>query len=213
MYRGAMRSIFSELARLGRLSVIDEFRIEQAKTKHALEVLSSLGLSEVLVITDDVTTDMYRATRNIPMVDVIDTREIDPYSLIGFSNVLITKAAMDKVAPKAGVKLAPDYQLTQAEFLALVKAAKEMGITPIVQGIGDRPYPGSYLLHELLLRKLGPEDYAKLWDGKLAFTDRRGGYAARWIRRDPVRGGVGLSPGWARGARTSRARPGWPRAR
>jgi large subunit ribosomal protein L4 len=97
MYRGAMRSIFSELARLGRLSVIDEFRIEQAKTKHALEVLSSLGLSEVLVITDDVTTDMYRATRNIPMVDVIDTREIDPYSLIGFSNVLITKAAMDKV--------------------------------------------------------------------------------------------------------------------
>jgi multiple sugar transport system substrate-binding protein len=83
------------------------------------------------------------------------------------------KTLMAKVLPKTGAKLEPDYQLTQAEFLTLVKTAKQMGITPIVQGIGDRPYPGSYLLHELLLRKLGPDDYAKLWAGKLPFTDPR----------------------------------------
>jgi large subunit ribosomal protein L4 len=97
MYQGAIRSILSELARQGRLSCIDEFRIESPKTKKAREVLSSLGLNEVLVIADDVTADTYLATRNIPMVDVIDTQEIDPYSLLGFSNVLITKAAIDKV--------------------------------------------------------------------------------------------------------------------
>jgi multiple sugar transport system substrate-binding protein len=83
------------------------------------------------------------------------------------------KTLMDKVMAKAGLKLAPDYQFTQAEFLTMVKTAKAMGITPIVQGIGDRPYPGSYLLHELLLRKIGRDDYAKLWAGKLPFTDPR----------------------------------------
>lgn len=82
----------------------------------------------------------------------------------------------DKVAEvlaKTGAKLEPDYQLTQDEFLEMVKAGAEMGITPVVQGIGDRPYPGSYLLHELLLRKIGPDDYAKLWAGKLSFEDPR----------------------------------------
>ena len=83
------------------------------------------------------------------------------------------KALMEKVAAKMGVDLAPDYQLTQEEFLQMVEVASDMGITPVVQGIGDRPYPGSYLLHELLLRKLGPDDYAKLWAGALSFEDPR----------------------------------------
>jgi multiple sugar transport system substrate-binding protein len=83
------------------------------------------------------------------------------------------KALMEKVLAKIGVQLAPKYQLTQSQFLAMVKAAKAMDITPIVQGIGDRPYPGSYLLHELLLRKIGRDDYAKLWAGKLPYTDPR----------------------------------------
>lgn len=74
---------------------------------------------------------------------------------------------------KIGVKLPADVTQTQAEFLDMVKKAKAAGITPVVQGIGDRPYPGSYLLHELLLRKLGRDDYAKLWAGTLSFKDKR----------------------------------------
>ncbi len=97
MYQGAMRSIFSELARQGRLSCIDSFQIDEPKTKLAKQLLATLGFNEVLVITDDVNSSTYMAMRNIPMVDVIDTTEIDPYSLIGFSNILITKAAVEKV--------------------------------------------------------------------------------------------------------------------
>lgn len=80
---------------------------------------------------------------------------------------------MDQVLEKTGITLGDDYQLSQAEFLEVVKASQEMGITPVVQGIGDRPYPGSYLLHELLLRKLGRADYAALWAGTLSFKDPR----------------------------------------
>lgn len=78
-----------------------------------------------------------------------------------------------EVASAAGVTLGNDFQFTQEEFKKVVQAAAKKGITPIVQGIGDRPYPGSYLVHELLLRKLGRDDYAKLWAGKLSFKDKR----------------------------------------
>lgn len=97
MYRGAIRSILSELARQERLTCIEKFQFEQPKTKHAKDLLAGLGLDNVLIITDDVTVNMYLATRNIPMVDVIDTTEVDPYSLIGFNNVLITKSAIEKL--------------------------------------------------------------------------------------------------------------------
>lgn len=97
MYRGAMRSILSELARQERLRCIDEFKIEQPKTKVAKELLSGMGLHEVLIITDEVTENLFLSTRNLPHVDVIDTSEINPYSLIRFENVLMTKAAIEKV--------------------------------------------------------------------------------------------------------------------
>jgi len=97
MYRGAMRSIFSELVRQDRLVCVDEFSVEEAKTKTVLKQLNELGLEEVLIITDEVTENLYLSTRNLSKVDVIDTDEIDPYGLIGFDKVLITKSALEKV--------------------------------------------------------------------------------------------------------------------
>ncbi len=97
MYRGAMRSILSELVRRDRLVCVNEFIVEEAKTKTVLKQLNDMGLEEVLIITDEVTENLYLSTRNLPKVDVIDTDEIDPYGLIGFDKVLITKGALEKV--------------------------------------------------------------------------------------------------------------------
>ena len=74
---------------------------------------------------------------------------------------------------KIGGTLPADATPTQAQFLDWVKKSRAAGIDPIVQGIGDRPYPGSYFLHEQLLRMIGKDDYAKLWTGKLSFKDPR----------------------------------------
>jgi multiple sugar transport system substrate-binding protein len=57
-----------------------------------------------------------------------------------------------------GVTLPANAQFTQAQFLDLVKKARAAGMTPIAQGVGDRPYPGAYITVEALLRKLGPDD-------------------------------------------------------
>ncbi len=97
MYRGALRSILSELVRQERLICIDELNIAAAKTKAAIEMLAQLGLEEVLIITDSISEELHLSTRNLAQVAVIDTHEINPHSLIGFERVLITRAALEKV--------------------------------------------------------------------------------------------------------------------
>lgn len=97
MYRAAMRSILSELVRQERLICVDEFDVAESKTKVVKEKLASLSLDDVLIVTEELNENLYLGVRNIPKVDVIDTNEIDPYSLIGFEKVLMTQAAVAKV--------------------------------------------------------------------------------------------------------------------
>ncbi len=97
MYRAAMRSILSELVRQERFICVDEFNVTESKTKLVLEKLASFDLGEVLIVTEELNENLYLGVRNIPKVDVIDTNEIDPYSLIGFEKVLMTQAAVQKV--------------------------------------------------------------------------------------------------------------------
>jgi large subunit ribosomal protein L4 len=97
MYRAAMRSILSELVRQERFICVDEFNVAESKTKAVKEKLASMSLEDVLIVTEELNENLYLGVRNIPKVDVIDTNEIDPYSLIGFEKVLMTQAAVEKV--------------------------------------------------------------------------------------------------------------------
>ncbi len=97
MYRAALRSIFSELARQDRLVAIDEFSMEQPKTKLLTQKLGGLGLDNVLVVTESVEKNLYLSARNLHKVDVRDVAGIDPVSLIAFDKVLITVPALKKV--------------------------------------------------------------------------------------------------------------------
>ena len=97
MYRGAMRSILSELARQDRLILIDNIVLENSKTKSCVEKLNELKLKEVLIITDEISENLYLASRNIPCVSIVDTLEINPYTLIGYENIVMTKEAVQKV--------------------------------------------------------------------------------------------------------------------
>ncbi|MBI5447712.1 MAG: 50S ribosomal protein L4 [Gammaproteobacteria bacterium] len=97
MYRGAMCSILSELLRQGRLTIVENIEIAAPKTKDLVSRLKGLGLTEVLMVTEDVTENLYLAARNIPHVDVRDVSHTDPVSLINYANVLITVAALKKI--------------------------------------------------------------------------------------------------------------------
>ncbi|HEY5718529.1 MAG TPA: 50S ribosomal protein L4 [Motiliproteus sp.] len=97
MYRAAIRCIFSELVRQERLVVVEGLAIDAPKTKVMAAKLKELDLSNVLVITEEVDTNLYLAARNLPHVDVRDAAAIDPVSLIGFDKVLVTVSALKKI--------------------------------------------------------------------------------------------------------------------
>lgn len=97
MYQGAMRSILSELVRQDRLLLVDNFNQDEPRTKSFLDKLKALDLREVLIITDEISENLYLAARNVPCVEVVDTLEINPYSLVGYEKVLMTKDAVKKV--------------------------------------------------------------------------------------------------------------------
>ena len=97
MYRGALRSILSELARQERLVVIDKLELKEPKTKLMIEQLNALSLNEVLIITHELTENLLLSVRNIPKVDLIDVEEIDPFLLVGFDKVLMTQSALESI--------------------------------------------------------------------------------------------------------------------
>jgi large subunit ribosomal protein L4 len=94
MFRAAMRSILSELARQDRLVVVDQFSVEEPKTRGLLEKLNGLGLSNVLIVTDQVEENLYLSARNLHKVDVRDANGVDPVSLINYEKVLVTVPAI-----------------------------------------------------------------------------------------------------------------------
>ncbi len=97
MYRAGMASIFSQLAREGRLAVVESLKVESPKTKLLAAKFKAMNLQSVLVISDEVDDNLYLASRNLPNVMVVEPRYADPLSLVHYRKVLVTKAAMDQL--------------------------------------------------------------------------------------------------------------------
>ena len=97
MYRGAMKSILSELVRQERLIVVDNFSVEAPKTKELVAKLKELELSDVLIVTGEVDENLFLAARNLYKVDARDVAGVDPVSLIAFDKVLMTADAVKQV--------------------------------------------------------------------------------------------------------------------
>jgi len=94
MYRGAMRSVLSELLRQGRLLVVEQFTLDMPKTRALVERLQSLDLSKVLIVTNDFDEKLFLAARNLLEVEVVEVVRLDPVSLVGAQKVLITIPAL-----------------------------------------------------------------------------------------------------------------------
>jgi len=97
MYRAGMASIFSQLAREGRLAVVESLAVEAPKTKLLADKLKAMGLNSVLVISDQVDDNLILASRNLPNVLVVEPRYADPLSLVFYKKVLVTKGAIEQL--------------------------------------------------------------------------------------------------------------------
>ena len=97
MYRAGMASILSQLAREGRLAVVDSITVDSPKTKPLAAKFKAMNLESVLVIADEIDENLYLASRNLVNILVVEPRYADPVSLVYYRKVLVTKGAMDKL--------------------------------------------------------------------------------------------------------------------
>lgn len=97
MYRAGMSSILSQLAREGRLVVVDSMKVDSPKTKPLAAKFKAMNLESVLVIADEIDENLYLASRNLVNILVVEPRYADPVSLVHYRKVLVTKAAMGKL--------------------------------------------------------------------------------------------------------------------
>ncbi|MCC5854674.1 MAG: 50S ribosomal protein L4 [Idiomarina sp.] len=97
MYRGALKSILSELVRQDRLLVVENFSVDSPKTKQLVAKLKEMDLQDVLIVTKEVDENLFLASRNLHKVDVRDVQGIDPVSLIAFEKVLFTADAVKQL--------------------------------------------------------------------------------------------------------------------
>jgi large subunit ribosomal protein L4 len=103
MYRAGIASILSQLVREERLSVIDALAIESPKTKLFAQKIKGYKLSgSVLVVTEKLDDNLFLSSRNLPNVLVLETREVDPVSLVRFNHVLLTKGALTQFEEMLG---------------------------------------------------------------------------------------------------------------
>ncbi len=98
MYRGAMRSILSELVRSDRLIAVDSFGVDEPKTKALIAKLNELaGTTDVLLLTDDSDANLELSSRNLHKCEVSTLKGVNPVSLVAHEKVIATKAAIEKI--------------------------------------------------------------------------------------------------------------------
>lgn len=99
MYRAGMASILSQLARDGRLLVVEDFSVEAPKTRMLVQKLKGMGLDgeSVLVITDNLDENLWLSSRNLHRLLVLEVHETDPVSLVHYPKVVVTRAAVAKM--------------------------------------------------------------------------------------------------------------------
>jgi large subunit ribosomal protein L4 len=102
MYRGAMCSMLSELVRQERLLVMDEFGVTAPKTKELRVKLQELGTDNALIVVEGFDENLWLAARNLPHVEVVEARSIDPVSLAKYNQVIMTVPAVKILEERLG---------------------------------------------------------------------------------------------------------------
>jgi large subunit ribosomal protein L4 len=97
MYRAGMASILSQLAREDRIRVVEEFKVPQPKTKLLAQKVKSMGFDQVLVITDEMDSNLTLSSRNLPNVEIIAAKQANPVALVRYPTVLLTRGALARL--------------------------------------------------------------------------------------------------------------------
>ena len=102
MYRGAMRSLLSELVRQERLLVVESLELAEPKTRLFAAQMKALGVDGGLFVVEAFDEKLYLASRNLPNVELLEATALDPVSLLRHEKVIMTVAALRRVEENLG---------------------------------------------------------------------------------------------------------------
>ena len=94
MYRAGIATILSQLVRDDRLVVVEDLTVDSPKTKAFAEQVKKLGMYQVLFLTTQLDENVFLSSRNLHNVLVLEAQQADPYSLLRFKKIVVTKAAV-----------------------------------------------------------------------------------------------------------------------
>jgi large subunit ribosomal protein L4 len=80
-----------------KIVVLDEFKLDEIKTKKFAEVMNNLKVSKALVVLEGENKNVVLSGRNIPTVKVSATNEINTYDVLKYDTLVVTKAAVEKL--------------------------------------------------------------------------------------------------------------------
>src|SRR5690606_5697738 len=102
MYRGAMRSLLSELIRQERLLVVETLELAEPKTRLFVERMKELGIDGGLFVIEAFEEKLWLASRNLHQVELLEASALDPVSLLRHDHVVMTVAALRRVEETLG---------------------------------------------------------------------------------------------------------------
>ena len=95
--RAALCSALSSKVAESQIIVLDEFKLDEIKTKKFVEVMNNLKASKALVVLEGENKNVVLSGRNIPTVKVTATNEINTYDVLKYETLVVTKAAVEKL--------------------------------------------------------------------------------------------------------------------
>ena len=102
MYRAAMQSMVSELARTDRIFAVESMELTAPKTKLLIARLAELGLTRALILVEAYEEKLFLAARNVPYVEVMPVASLDPLSLVKHDKVVATVGALKMLDQRLG---------------------------------------------------------------------------------------------------------------
>ena len=95
--RIALLSALSSKVAESKIVVLDEFKLDEIKTKKFVEVMNNLKVENALVVLEGENKNVVLSGRNIPTVKVSATNEINTYDVLKYDTLVVTKAAVEKL--------------------------------------------------------------------------------------------------------------------
>ncbi len=93
----ALKMALSSKFEANQLFVIDDFKLDQVKTKAFAQILDTLNLRDLLIVSDEDDSKLYLSSRNIPKVKVLKTPGLNVYDILKHKNLLLVQSSLEKI--------------------------------------------------------------------------------------------------------------------